>query len=64
MEMQWGEISGPTNADDISITFGSVEICVRDSNWLKSLIAALQYQQPLSRSRDSKSDKCNHIWSM
>ena len=40
MEMKWGEIFGPTNADYISITFGPVKICVRDSDWLKSLIAA------------------------
>ena len=40
MEMWWGEIFGPTNADDNSITFGPVKICVRDSDWLKSLIAA------------------------
>ena len=40
MEMQWGEIFGPNNADDISITFGLVKMCVRDSDWLKSFIAA------------------------
>ena len=40
MEMQWGEIFGPTNADDISITFGPVKIGVRNSDWLKSLIVA------------------------
>ena len=33
-------IFGPTNADDISITFGPVKIIVRDSDWLKSHIAA------------------------
>ena len=33
-------IVGPTNADDISITFGPVKIIVRDSDWLKSHIAA------------------------
>ena len=62
MGMQWGEIFGPTNADNISITFGPVKICVRDSGWLKSRIAASPKQQPLSRSRDSKSGKCNYIW--
>ena len=31
---------GPTNADYISITFGPVKICVRDSDLRKSLIAA------------------------
>ena len=31
---------GPTNTDYISITFGPVKIGVRDSDWLKSLIAA------------------------
>ena len=30
----------PTNIDYISITFGPVKICVGDSDWLKSLIAA------------------------
>ena len=30
----------PTNTDDIPITFDPSEICVRDSGWLKSLIAA------------------------
>ena len=40
MEMYWGEIFGPTNDDDISIRFGPVKICVTDSDWLKSLIAA------------------------
>ena len=34
------EMFAPTNAYDISITFGAIEICVRDSDWLKSLIAA------------------------
>ena len=38
--MWLGEIFGPTNIDYISITFGPVKICVRDSDWLKSLIAA------------------------
>ena len=40
MEIKWGEIFGTTNVDDISITFGPVKICVRDSDWLKSLNAA------------------------
>ena len=40
MEMLWGKIFGHINADDISITFGPVKISVRDSDWLKSLIAA------------------------
>ena len=40
MEMLWGEIFGPTNVDYISIIVGPVKICVRDSDWLKSLIAA------------------------
>ena len=38
--MGQGEIFGPTNADDISIIFGPVRICVKYSDWLKSLIAA------------------------
>ena len=41
MQMKWGDFFGLTNADDISITFGPVKICVKDSDWLKSLIAAL-----------------------
>ena len=40
MEMWWGEIFGPTIADDISITFGPVKICVGDFDWLTSRIAA------------------------
>ena len=40
MEMYWGKIFGPINADYISITFGTVKMCVRYSDWLKSLIAA------------------------
>ena len=40
MEIDWGEIFGPTNADYISITFGPVKICVKDSDWLKSLIVS------------------------
>ena len=39
-QMLGGEIFGPTNTYDISITFDPVEICVRDSDWLESLIAA------------------------
>ena len=40
MEMWWGELLGSTNTDYISITFGPVKICVSDSDWVKSLIAA------------------------
>ena len=35
MEMYWCEILEPTNVYDIFITFGTIEICVRDSDWLK-----------------------------
>ena len=38
--MQWGKIFGPTDADGISIIFGPVEICVKDSDWMKPLFAA------------------------
>ena len=40
MEMQWGEIFKPTDADGISFIFGPGEISVRDSDWLKSFIVA------------------------
>ena len=40
MEMQCGEIFALTNADDISIAFGTLDTSITDSDWLKSFIAA------------------------
>ena len=46
MEMWCREILWPTNADDISIKFDTVKICLRDFDWLKSLLTASpKYQQ-------------------
>ena len=39
MEMEWSEISQPTNIDYISITFSNVRICVRDSDLVNLVIA-------------------------
>ena len=40
MEKKYGDMFGPTNAYDIFITFGIIEMYVRDPDWLKPLIVA------------------------